>query len=465
VTSDDLPESEPPAIDVSGVEQSYGDEPVLEGLDATVARGELVGLVGPNGAGKTTLLRTISGALAPDAGTVRVAGQGSDRGLDDVAALSSAAASRRIAVVPQTTRLSFAFSVRELVAMGRHPHRSRFQPPTREDRDLVEAAMERTRTAEFADRSVEAVSGGERQRVLLARAIAQDAPVLLLDEPTANLDLNHAVETMSLVRELIDEDGTAALAAIHDLELAARFCDRLLVLADGEIVANGPPAAVLDAEGLGAAFDARVAVERSPIDGGVTIRAMDDPDLDARVHVVGGGEPAAAALGRLGEAGADCSLGPVPEGDRAVSTAAAFDAEIVTTTPFSAVGSSTLERARDLAAAADATVLAADGVAPDGAGWLECCDAAEDLVVVEDAAAEGDAVDAVADVDAEDAALLLDRAPTTDLDSLPGAVAAVVARDAAADRETRHRDSSAVATMADGGRDGDSEYSLDGDSK
>ena len=447
------------AIEVDGLTVSFGEEAVLDGVDATVEPGELVGLVGPNGAGKTTLLRTISGVLAPDAGSVRVAdadhsadadraaGDDSDRGLDDVGDLSSAAASRRMAVVPQTTTLSFAFSVRELVEMGRHPHRSRFESPTREDRDRVDAAMDRTRTAQFADRSIEAVSGGERQRVLLARAIAQDAPVLLLDEPTANLDLHHAIETMRLVRELVDDEGTAALAAIHDLELAARVCDRILVLADGEIVANGPPEAVLDADRLAAAFDARIAVEPSPLDGGLAIRAMDDPTIDHRVHVVGGGEPAAAAIGRLGEAGAALSLGPVPEGDRAASTAAAYDAEVVTAPPFSAVDSATRERARTMAADADAVVLAAEAVDQPSDVWLECFGASPNGVVLDSTTIAAD-VGARSDAVGTPAA----RAPRTDLDSLPGAVDAVAAR---APVQGAERDPASLADprLADGGVD------------
>ncbi|WP_248517089.1 ATP-binding cassette domain-containing protein [Salinarchaeum laminariae] len=455
-----------PAIDVEGIEASFGEESVLDGVDATVEPGELVGLVGPNGAGKTTLLRTISGALTPESGTVRVASDDEERRLEDVQALSSAASSRRIAVVPQTTTLSFSFSVRQLVEMGRHPHRSRFQAPSAEDRDLVDAAMERTRTARFADRSIEDVSGGERQRILLARAIAQDAPVLLLDEPTANLDLHHAVETMTLARELVETDGAAALAAIHDLELAARFCDRILVLAGGEIVANGAPEAVLKRDVLAAAFDARIAVEPSPIDGGVTVRALDDPEIDHRVHVVGGGEPAAAAIGRLGEAGADCSLGPVPEGDRAVSTAEAFDGTTVTTVRFGGIDAATRERATELAADADVVLLAAERIGGDGDPWLDVIDATDAPVVrLTDATVGAAGPDADADSEnssGDEAPPWLGRAPTTDLDSLPGAVDAIAGKsgdsgewrgEAESADESQESDALADATLADGGVD------------
>ncbi|MDZ7730460.1 MAG: ABC transporter ATP-binding protein [Natrialbaceae archaeon] len=146
-----------------------GGTTILEDVSLSASGGELVGLVGPNGAGKTTLLRTISGAVEPSGGTVTVQGQ-------DVTTLSSRASSQLVAVVPQETTLSFAFPVRDVVGMGRYPHRSRFSPPDARDRTLIDQALERTDTAQFEDRIIESLSGGERQRVLIARAIAQDTP-------------------------------------------------------------------------------------------------------------------------------------------------------------------------------------------------------------------------------------------------------------------------------------------------
>jgi len=217
-------------IRVDDVHVAFGDVEVLDGVDLAVEAGEFVGLVGPNSAGKTTLLRTVNGALAPDAGEVFV---GDDRIHD----LSSRATSRRVATVPQDTSVRFAFDVADVVAMGRTPHRSRFSSDP-DQTAHVDAALERTETAHLRDRRVDTLSGGERQRVFIARALAQDAPSLVLDEPTASLDVNHATQTLALVRELADEDR-AVLAAIHDLESAARFCDRLALVHDGRIVDQG----------------------------------------------------------------------------------------------------------------------------------------------------------------------------------------------------------------------------------
>ena len=193
---------------------SYGDVTVVEGVDLTLVSGSLIGLIGPNGAGKTTVLRAIQGITQRDAGSIRLAG-------DALETLSARAVGRRVASIPQETGLSFAFTVREVVEMGRTPHRGRFEGPNASDVDAVDSALARTGTAGFAERPITELSGGERGRVLLARALAQETPALLCDEPTASLDVNHAVETMDLLRQLVD-DGRAAIAEIHHPEMAAR---------------------------------------------------------------------------------------------------------------------------------------------------------------------------------------------------------------------------------------------------
>ncbi|MFC7190948.1 ABC transporter ATP-binding protein [Halocatena marina] len=177
-----------PMIDVENVAVSLGGTPILDSVSFSVPAQSFVALVGPNGAGKTTLLRTINGVLTPDSGTVSIDG-------NDVRSLSRRAAARLVATVPQDTTISFEFSVRDVVAMGRTPHRSRFQRA--DDDDSVERALRRAHISHLADRSAGSVSGGERQRVLLARALAQDAPALVLDEPTASLDITHQVRTQN----------------------------------------------------------------------------------------------------------------------------------------------------------------------------------------------------------------------------------------------------------------------------
>jgi iron complex transport system ATP-binding protein len=339
-------------IEVDGVAVELGGERVLDAVSLDVAAGEFVGLVGPNGAGKTTLLRTVNGALAPDAGSVTVRGE-------DVHALSSRAASRLVATVPQTTELSFDFDVRQTVEMGRTPHRSRLSSWRPSDREAVDRAMERTAVASLADRPVTAVSGGERKRVLLARALAQETPVMLLDEPTASLDINHQVRTLELVSDLVRE-GTTAVAAIHDLDLAARYCDRLALLADGRVLASGPPDEVLTGPRLRAAFDVDAVVSRHPVTGAASVTARPDGPRDAagRVHVVGGGGTAGRLLARLSAAGYDLTAGALPAGDADAETARALGADVVTVPPHAPVDEAAAERVRELVSAADAVVVA-----------------------------------------------------------------------------------------------------------
>ena len=336
-------------IRLDDLDLSLAGTDILDGVSLSVERGEFVALVGPNGAGKTTLLRAIQGILDPDAGRVTLDG-------DRVSALSASAVGRRVATVPQDTSVGFSFTAGQIVEMGRTPHRSRLD--WSDDTDTVEAAMERTGTLPFRDRAVDSLSGGERQRVILARALAQEPDGLLLDEPTANLDINHQVRMLELVSELVGE-GRAALAAIHDLDLAARFCDRLLLLSDGRVRARGPPGHVLADPALADAFDTETAVSRNRVTGTHRITALPDrPDRSGRVHVVGGGAGGVAAVRTLWRAGYEVTLGPVPEGDVVASLAADLGLRTVTAPAFDRPTDAERAAARDLARAADVLVVA-----------------------------------------------------------------------------------------------------------
>ncbi|WP_225333934.1 ATP-binding cassette domain-containing protein [Halomicrobium urmianum] len=364
-----------PTVDVAGVDVSFGDLDILDGVSLSVEPGEFVGLVGPNGAGKTTLLRTINGAVTPDAGRVSVGG----RRIDD---LSSREASRLVATVPQDTSVRFAFAVEDLVAMGRTPHRSRFggDPNAAEH---VERALRRAEVDGLRERRVDELSGGERQRVYLARALAQDAPALVLDEPTASLDVNHAARTLSLVRDLVGEDR-AAVAAIHDLEAAGRYCDRLALLHDGGVVARGPPGEVLTSATLETAFDARAAVTENPLTGSPAVTTLPAPaDGSIRVHVIGGGRVGAGVVGRLRGAGHDVSVGPLPAGDAALGVARALDVPADVAPPFAPLPEATLADVRERVRAADVAVLADPAVAPS-LDRIDLAREADRLVLVAD---------------------------------------------------------------------------------
>ena len=223
------------------------EEPAVREVSLSVAPGQLLAVAGPNGAGKSTLLRLLSGALSPHAGEVRL----DERALDD---LSDRERARAIAVVPQSESSPFPVTVREMVGMGRYTHLGPWERAGSRDDAVVERALERCMVTPFAERQLGELSGGERQRVRIARALAQEAPILLLDEPTAGLDLRFQMELFHLLREL-RADGLALLLVTHDLNLAARFADRLLLLDRGRAEAIGPPAEILSRETLEAVYE------------------------------------------------------------------------------------------------------------------------------------------------------------------------------------------------------------------
>ncbi len=213
----------------------------------TVETGEFVGLVGPNGSGKSTLLRTIYRALRPVLGVVRI-------GNDDVWTLSARASAQRTAVVVQESTPDFTLEVLDVVSMGRNPHKGPFDRDNTTDEHICRDALERVEMNEFAERDFATLSGGEKQRVYVARAIAQESRVLVLDEPTNHLDIRFQLELLDLVRSL----GVTTIAAMHDLALTAGHCDRIYVLEHGSIVGHGPPGDVLTTDLVARVFGVRL---------------------------------------------------------------------------------------------------------------------------------------------------------------------------------------------------------------
>ncbi len=244
-----------PVLSLQRVYAGYRpDMPVIRGVDLELAPGEFLGLIGPNGCGKSTLLRAITGVIPVVAGRILVDGRAT-------AALTRRALARLLAVVPQDSGTQFAFTVREIVMMGRHPYMGRFRGPDRRDEAAADEAMRLTRTQELAPRSMAELSGGERQRVIIARALAQQPRVLLLDEPTNHLDINHQIEILDLLFTLSRTRELAILCVTHDLNFASEYSDRLLLMDQGKIVASGRPADVLTAQRIHDVYGVEARIE------------------------------------------------------------------------------------------------------------------------------------------------------------------------------------------------------------
>ena len=225
----------------------YGSTPVLHNISLELHPGRCYGILGPNGSGKTTLLDLLSGLAAPQSGTIAFKGR-------CLHSWPKKHLAQQLALVPQDFMVRFGYSVREVVEMGLHPHIHRFATPSVQDLALVEKVLQLTGITAFADRPVTRLSGGEKQRVAVARALAQQPTVLLLDEATSNLDIHHSLELLHLIRQRFEQQGMQVVAVMHDLNLASFFCDHLIFLKQGQVVCQGPTEEVLTPETIAAVY-------------------------------------------------------------------------------------------------------------------------------------------------------------------------------------------------------------------
>jgi ABC-type cobalamin/Fe3+-siderophores transport system ATPase subunit len=247
-------------LKIDSLTVAYGDKVVLRNVSCNVRPGEILALIGPNGAGKSTLIRAVTGVVPIKSGRVSVDGQ-------ELTGMSHSQRAKILAVVPQARQLGGAFSVEQAVMMGRTPYLNWLGQEGETDKAAVRLALEQTGLETFADRQIAKLSGGEQQRVLLARALAQSTPVLLLDEPTNHLDLQHQTNLLSIIKRLADEKRLAVVMAMHDLNLVSFFADRVALLVDGELKGLGTPTEVIRAEQISAAYHTPVEIVSHPVTG------------------------------------------------------------------------------------------------------------------------------------------------------------------------------------------------------
>jgi iron complex transport system ATP-binding protein len=256
---------------LDNVSLGYGKRTVLHNISLEAKPEAMLGIIGPNGSGKSTLIKGITRLLHPISGQIFLDGR-------EIASIGRQELARLVAVVPQNPALPELFTALEVVLMGRTPHLGLLRYEGEKDLATVQKAMEATQTLDFAERRVAELSGGEKQRLTIARALAQEPKIILMDEPTANLDINYQIETLNLARQLCREQDLIVVVTLHDLNLASQYCDRLVMLSNGRVRCQGIPKVVLNAQNIKEVYGAEVYVYPHPINGLPTTFVVSDKD-------------------------------------------------------------------------------------------------------------------------------------------------------------------------------------------
>jgi iron complex transport system ATP-binding protein len=344
----------PAVISLDSVSFGYPGREVFRGLTLSLEKGEILGLIGPNSSGKTTLLRLMDGLLQPQQGRIRLNGE-------DLAQIPRSRLARSIAVVPQGMEVPFSFTVGEVVLMGRAPYLGRFRWEKQKDLDIARGGMALTDVSELENRLFADLSQGEKQRVLIARALAQEPEIILLDEPTSHLDINHQLEINELIRRLNIEKNLTVMNISHDLNLAAEYSHRLALLNRGAIQALGLPAEVLTEENVRRVYETQVTVDRNPYSGAPRItplgKGLAGNGAHKTVHIICGEGSGADSARRLLLRGYRVSLGVLNIGDTDQKIGRMLGLAMALEEPFSPISERTYRENQSLIENADALLV------------------------------------------------------------------------------------------------------------
>ncbi|TDX53001.1 heme ABC transporter ATP-binding protein [Orenia marismortui] len=352
-------------LEVDNLSYQYDQIDILTKINFASKEGEFIGLIGPNGSGKSTLLKNISNILKPSKGIVY---------LDDfdLKKIKNKDLARQVAIVPQETNINYDFRVEDIVLMGRAPYVSRWQGESSKDIKVVRKVMELTDTIKLSDRYIHQLSGGERQRVVLARSLAQEPELLLLDEPTSNLDINYQIEIMELLRRLNQKDGLTILVILHDLNLAAKYCDRLLLLKEGQIHSFGTPQEILTTKKIEEVYGLKLLIKQDYLSKRPYLtlnnkNSQTKDRLDHKIHLVCGGGSARDLMQALVESGYQLSCGVLNRSDSDWELARSLEIETISEDPFASISDE--KHKKNLAKIKEADTVVLTDI-PIGAGNL-----------------------------------------------------------------------------------------------
>ena len=357
-------------LNVDGVECRYGSVKVLDDVSLSVKGGDFVGILGPNGSGKTTLLKSISRILKPHKGAILL-----DEA--DIYSLKSVDVAKQLAVVPQDTSIGFNFAALDVVLMGRNPHMKRFQMESEKDMAVARKVMNLTNIWHLAERPINELSGGEKQRVIIARALAQEPKILLLDEPLTHLDIVNQLEIMDLVKDLCVKEKLVVLAVFHDFNLAARYCNSAIMLKKGKVFAAGGLTEVLTSENIKSVFNVDAIVTKHLVTNSVFVIPL-SPQKQSQpkkcsIHLICGAGTGTALMKVLLDEGYSVTAGVLNVLDTDFETAQFLKIPLTTEAPFSPIMEKTHQANLEMISEASTVVLAS---VPFGGGNLQNLEAA-----------------------------------------------------------------------------------------
>lgn len=323
------------ALQVNNLEFGYKDDLVIKDISFNVKKGKFISIIGPNGSGKSTLLKTLNNLYRPSKGQILLEGR-------DINSFKKREIAQKIALVPQDTNIDYDFTVEDIVMMGRHPYKNRFEKENDNDYKIINQALEMTNTLGLKKRLITEISGGERQRVIIAKALAQEPSMIFLDEPTSNLDINHQMDILNLLKTFNEEQETTVVLVIHDINLAARYSDEIILLDKGRILGKGSPEEVITVKNIEQAYNMKVAIEKNKYTGTtyltpIEIRKGKRNYKFNNVHIVSGGGSGQEVINRLYKEGFNLSLGVLNVGDTDWDHGKSLYIPIVEEAPFAGI--------------------------------------------------------------------------------------------------------------------------------